>query len=163
MQRPVNEEVLAALDTERAKLATKANLTETLDITGTWTADAADPAFTALLGYGWSDVENWGAWTDGEEAHLRIPAPHGRKWRATLVGDVYGPSGKVRVGVGPGNTPVDYVLADPTGPLALVVESAGNHQEVRLHLPEAHSPVNDGLSDSRFLGFGLRELTIELS
>ncbi len=117
LQRPVNEEVLAALDTERAKLATKANLTETLDTTRTWTADAADPAFTALLGYGWSDVENWGVWTDGEEAHLSIPAPHGRKWRATLVGDVYGPSGKVRVGVGPGNTPVDYVLADPDRPL----------------------------------------------
>ena len=163
LQRAVHEDVLAALDHERAKLETRAALTATLEDAGTWTADANDPAVIALLGYGWSDVEPWGVWTDGQEAHLRIPARSGRQWRTTLIGDVYGRSGEVCVGAGPGHSPVDYVQPDPTGTVTLVVESDGNQDEVRLHIPDARSAVDDGLSDPRFLGFGLRGLHIEVS
>ncbi len=161
LQRPVHEDVLRALDDERARLAHRSELATTIDDAGTWTTEIAEDGFASLLGYGWSDIEPWGVWTDGEEARLRIPAPPGRKWRATLVGEGYGRSAEIRIGAGPGSMPVKYVKA-AASPLTLVVESDGSHNEVKLHLPDARSPVDDGLSDTRLLGFGLHSLTVDL-
>ena len=111
LQRPVHEDVLRALDDERARLARRSELATTIDDAGTWTTEIAEDGFASLLGYGWSDIEPWGVWTDGEEARLRIPAPPGRKWRATLVGEGYGRSAEIRIGAGPGSMPVNYVEA----------------------------------------------------
>ena len=107
LQRPVHEDVLRALDDERAKLAHRSELATTIADAGTWTTGADDAGSPPSSGYGWSDVEHWGVWTDGEEARLRIPAPPGRRWRATLVGEGYGRSAEIRIGAGPGRMPPD--------------------------------------------------------
>jgi glycosyltransferase involved in cell wall biosynthesis len=163
LSRPIHEAVLGAIDLERTNALLRDDMTTQLLEGDVLTVEAADDRGTALLGYGWSHTEPWGVWTDGLEATLRIPAPPDRKWRATLLGQVYGTSGPVRLGHGTGHTPLSYTVADPGDQLIVVVEADGGEEVVRLDLADARSPEADGVSsDRRVLCFGLRNLAVEL-
>jgi glycosyltransferase involved in cell wall biosynthesis len=164
LQRPVHEDVLDALQEERLNFELRAELGRKLHREGVLTTRAGDKAWAALLGFGWSDAEPWGVWSDGGEARLRVPAPKGRGWRATLVGRVFAPDGRVRVRAG--TTRQDMVNAEFSGGehVKLNVESSGSADHVLLHLPDARAPLTTGASaDTRMLGFGLEDVRVDLT
>jgi hypothetical protein len=59
---------------------------------------------------------------------------------------------------------MQYTRISAAEPVHLTVRStSGTAESVRLDLPDARAPIDDGLSeDSRSLGFGLSRLVIEL-
>jgi glycosyltransferase involved in cell wall biosynthesis len=163
LQRPVNEDVLRALEAERIRARTRSDLGAELQDAGRLSLDATAPTGEALLGYGWSKVEDWGVWTDGGEARVHVPAPPGSSWTMTIEGPAFGDSEVARVRYCAGTGPVLETTV-PTGtPGAVVVGSDGRATTIRLLLPDAVAPEMIGISaDPRVLGFGLQHIDIEL-
>ncbi|HET9258815.1 MAG TPA: glycosyltransferase [Acidimicrobiia bacterium] len=163
LERPVNEDVLGALQQERINLELRAELEDRLDRQGAVILSLDDEALSAILGFGWSDVEPWGVWTDGGEARLRIPAPAGRAWRATLAGRVYAPNGPVQIGVGSGRHQMTHSWHEGES-VRLVVEGSGSEGHLLLDLPDASAPLSNGVSDdSRMLCFAVTEVRVDLT
>ena len=164
LERPVHQEIVRAIQFERKTAGERFELRDHLATNHELTVDVGDERLMALLGYGWSNPESWGVWSDGEHATIRIPAPAGTAWEAILHGHPYAPRGPVRVGIGAESGSLDYTEVQPGEPLSLTARARGQSRPlVQLHLPAARSPVADGLSqDSRVLGFGLTHLGFSL-
>ncbi len=164
LERPIHLAVLGALAQEEARAQTRADLQLRLEQGDSLTVAINEEEGEAFLGFGWSATESWGVWSDGGRATLRIPAPPGRSWRAYLLGQVYGTTDAVPFSFGTPNGPLLRVEAQPNQDVSIVVESDGEDDVVRLELPWARSPKEDGASeDERALGFGLMRLTVELT
>jgi hypothetical protein len=162
LQRPVHEDVLAALETERARGTLRGELATELERNGSLTLNAAEVSSGGLLGFGWSELEPWGIWTDGGTATLEIPAPSQREWQAVLSGRLLSSSEPFTVGYQVGNGPLSEVRCGPDR-AEITLESKGEGNLIRLHLPDAKSPSELGLSDDdRLLGFGLVGLWVQL-
>ena len=106
LQRPVHEDVLRTLEAERIRAQIRRDLGAELQDAGRISLDAAAPRGGALLGYGWSTVEDWGVWTDGGEARVHVPAPPGSSWTMTLEGRAFSDSELARVRYCAGTGPV---------------------------------------------------------
>jgi hypothetical protein len=143
----------------------RVEMAEQLTQRGALGLDAASQEGEALLGYGWSVPEPWGVWSEGAAATLRVPAPPGSSWRARVEGRVHAPHESVQIGAGSGFSTMKYAEIEPGDSLALTIDSErGDDRFLRLHLPNARAPIEDGLSeDSRQLGFGLTRLEFELT
>ena len=120
-----------------------------------------------LLTAGWSTPEDWGTWSLGPQAKLRLPLG-GRTgfWRVVISGKAFGRPDTwvpVHVRVGQESDSVEWVL-----PANIIVQNeieldcAGTDITLRLGLPEAISPKELGLgADLRKLGFGLLSIDLE--
>jgi hypothetical protein len=139
-------------------------MTERLAQNGSVEIEAASQEGEALLGYGWSIPESWGVWSEGMGTTLRVPAPPGSTWRATVEGRVHAPNGPVQIGIGVDLTSMHCTEIASRNPVHLTVLSTARSADlIRLDLPDARAPIDDGLSeDSRKLGIGLTRLTFEL-
>jgi acyl-CoA synthetase (AMP-forming)/AMP-acid ligase II/acyl carrier protein len=120
-----------------------------------------------LLVVGWSTPENWGTWSLGPHAKLRLPLS-GRTgvWRIVISGMVFGrpdSMAPVHVRVGQESDSLEWVLpANVVVQNEIELDCRGTDITLRLSLPKAISPRELGLGpDSRKLGFGLVSLDIE--
>ncbi len=129
---------------------------------------AGDPS-TVLLESGWSTPEDWGVWTDGVSARLRLPICDGARWRVALTG--YGFVGgylhersiAVRAGE---QVLAKWIYAEdlPCFVKEFEVEGDGCGEGLALafDIPSAISPAEAGCSaDTRRLGLGLQSIEIE--
>ena len=160
----IHPEIRLSLDRELAAVEQRANLRAELLEEGSVSVFVDDTTQQALVGYGWSVTETWGVWSDGGEATIRIPAPRGSSWRATIEVRVYAPGGVARVGYSQDRLAARYLDAPGDEPLSFTVESQPDTESlVRFHLPDARAPRDDALSkDARKLGIGLTRIEIEL-
>ncbi len=120
-----------------------------------------------LLVVGWSTPENWGTWSLGPQAKLRLPL-RGRTgvWRIVISGKAFGRPGSmapVHVRIGQESDSLEWVLpANVVVRNEIELDCRGTDITLRLSLPEAISPRELGLgADSRKLGFGLVSLDIK--
>jgi GT2 family glycosyltransferase len=126
----------------------------------------------AILGAGWSVPEDWGVWSNGRSAVLRLPIPDGGgEWRVALHGSGFvhglaaGESRGIVVRVG-GGVIADWKCA-PEAPAVcatFVVAAAGASDGVALELdfPNAVSPAElGGNDDNRLLGLALERVAFE--
>lgn len=164
LERPVHEEVLRAIRQERDAVGERAELSRRLTKEGFVTMATDSPAVKSILGFGWSNPESWGTWTDGEFATLRIPVPPGRPWQIQIRGIAFPESGSVRIGHGWSLNSLEYQTFEGHEPVQLSLDTmtgTGNETLV-LHLPSATSPNAVGIStDDRVLGFGLTGVVIK--
>jgi hypothetical protein len=162
LQRPVQREVLAALEVERTKAGRRHELAIDLIRNGGFELDAAAVVDGGLLGYGWSALEPWGIWTDSGAATLVIPAAPQSDWQAVLSGRLIKSGQPFTVGYQVGDSaPTEVGFSSDEA--RITVESNREGNVIRLHLPDAKTPSEMGLSnDERLLGFGLVGLSVRL-
>jgi len=119
-----------------------------------------------LLVTGWSSAENWGIWSDGPFATLRLPVSgDGGTWRATIVFIAFGRErAEVTVSVDDDSASLSTVWSVPAQQAVekeLHVESQFRDVILRFSLPNAMSPFQLGVSsDRRLLGIGLISLDL---
>ena len=128
---------------------------------------------TALLAKGWSTPEDWGVWSDGPSARLRLPLPgDGREWRLALFG--YGLTAGLAPGegrtitarIGP-DTLARWVctVEAPTivGELTLQARAGSNGPPwLDFDFPDSVSPAELGCNaDQRRLGLALERIILE--
>jgi len=125
---------------------------------------AGDAGIDLLLD-GWSFAENWGTWSDGPRAGLRLPI--GRKrglWQAAIALRAFGKDGVVQVEMSvpsSAGVTVARVAANRDVRVELRVESDGNDMDLRFAFPAAASPKSLGHGDDmRELGIGLLSMDL---
>jgi len=120
---------------------------------------------TSYLNKHWYDRESWGIWSDGKNADLSIPIPHGKPKSLILIVNVLStplhPQQTVEVWIDqkfyqqvvfntPSETTIEIHLSD----------SVDDHKQINIEFrtPNSVSPITAGLSltDNRILGIGLR-------
>jgi hypothetical protein len=123
------------------------------------------PAVTNLI-FGWSGPEEWGTWSDGPRAKLRLPVGdrYGR-WRAILTCNAFGADDRpvsvyVRIGFNAGE--VKWELpANTIAKKEIELECTGSDIALQFSLPDAISPQRLLLSgDRRQLSLGLIAMEI---
>ncbi len=163
LERPVARGIIDGLEYQKQAFEELEVIADSLSNLGTVTLEMGQGVGTCLLGYGWSNPEPWGVWTESDEATLNIPAPPGRKWEALLTGRALGSEGTWTIGSGTEDGRVRYQSFELPTRIEVAVHSDGTAGSIRLELPSATSPSSLGLSsDTRFLGFGLEQLQISL-
>ncbi len=162
--RPIHPEITAALLAYKNLNAEFQRMKRRLAEEGSLAIGASEGRAGPVLGFGWSHEEPWGVWTDGGEASIRVPAPAGSSWRATLEGRVYAPNGPVRIGIGVGENEMTYLEVNRVESLTeTVMADARDGDTIRLYLPDARSPTTTAHAvDQRALGIGLTRLDIRL-
>jgi len=119
-----------------------------------------------LLVTGWSSAENWGIWTDGPFATLRLPVSgHRGTWKANITFTAFGKQGtEVTVNVDDDSASLCTmwsVAAQQVVQKQLHVESRFTDVILQFSLPNAMSPFQLGVStDRRLLGIGLISLEL---
>lgn len=133
---------------------------------------AAGSPGTALLCQGWSTPEEWGVWSDGPTARLRLPILRdGGIWRVVLHGRglvdglAKGKSRSIVARIG-GKMVAQWAYsarsAQVVGELTLTGLDGSRGNYVDLDFPDAVSPMQLGLnSDSRRLGLALEKIVLE--
>jgi hypothetical protein len=127
-----------------------------------------DPGIDLLI-TGWSTAEDWGIWSDGPLATLRLPVSGNRgKWKANITFRAFGKQGtEVTVNVN--------ALDDSESPSAIWSVPANHTVQKELHgesgctdvvlqfaFPNVASPFQLGISaDRRLLGIGLISLDLD--
>ena len=165
LERPVHPEIRRSLEGELAAVEERGAIAARLRNNGFVTIIIDARARQPLLGYGWSTLEPWGVWSDGEEATIRIPAPDGTSWRATIEARVFAPRRVTSVGYTQDRLPFQYLDMPADRPLIVTLDSEQNARNlVRFHLPNARAPRDEEMSDdSRKLGIGLTRIKVELT
>jgi len=127
---------------------------------------------TALLDRGWSTPEDWGVWSDGPTARLRLPLPcDGRTWTISVQGyalvdeRAQRPEQDIVTRVGPDTVACwtatlsapaisgEFMLTTPQDPAPLFTD---------FDFPDAVSPAELGRNDDhRRLGLALEKIVIE--
>lgn len=145
LERPIHPLVLEALAAERERA-------EQLRTPG--------PPMEALLGRGWAAPEDWGTWSVGEHATVELGGARAAG-EVRLEGQVFAPDGPVRVGWSlDGVSPAFVEIASGDRAVIAAPVPAGM-RSLHLHLPDAVSPVDGGVSaDTRRLSFGLEAFTL---
>jgi hypothetical protein len=117
-----------------------------------------------MLAFGWSVPENWGTWSNGPIAKLRLPGQgkYGR-WRVEVVFNVFGRDGEqkpVGVRIGYSGPELDWHIATNTVVQQQVdVGFVGEDVTLRFSMPGAISPMElNKVLDLRRLGIGLVEM-----
>jgi glycosyltransferase involved in cell wall biosynthesis len=119
-----------------------------------------------LLVTGWSSAENWGTWSDGRFATLRLPVSGYRgAWKANITFTAFGKEGtEVRLKVGDDSASPSIMWTVPAQRVVqkeLHVESQLTDVTLQFSLPNAISPFQLGVStDRRLLGIGLISLNL---
>jgi glycosyltransferase involved in cell wall biosynthesis len=120
-----------------------------------------------LLITGWSIAENWGIWSDGPLATLRLPTS-GRcgTWRATVAFTTFGKQGtKVTVSVVDDSESLSTIWSVPANQSVqkqLDFESRRTDVVLQFSFPKVLSPFQLGISaDRRLLGMGLISLSLD--
>ncbi len=131
----------------------------------------AGAAAAHLLTSGWSTPEDWGTWSDGPQAEIRIPASaHIRAIRLEAMALVAPQHPRQTVAVRINDRAVStFVLGEPTGnilEIAVPEEARGPSTadgvlRLRLIFHNAARPVDLGLSDDRrTLALGVQTLSV---
>lgn len=169
--RPVHPDIKAAINAQQSMRSLLEGVGKRLARDGSVDLDVrAGGDGLAVLGSGWSAVESWGVWTDGEHATIRLPITRSGRWRVVLTGHHYaGPAPDCRQRAqlcwrcratdawrreifAPGaNLELELDIDDPD-------PDAG--EPLQLQLPDSVFLPNLGLSDARQLGFGLEQIRI---
>lgn len=163
--RPVHPVVHQQLEEERAFAQWRAAARKRIAAEGTLRIEPASDGFAAVLGYGWSRIEPWGVWSDGDEASLRLPIPAGAGAEVLLFGRVFGVQRPFRVEWsvrGRDAMQVQELSARSEIELRLQIEPALDAGcSLELGFPDAVSPLETGLSsDPRRLGIGLARIEL---
>lgn len=171
---PVHPNIEAALDAIAQGVRTRRELGERLRREGRLNlAIQSSGEVESLLESGWSSLETWGVWNDGDEATLCLPpARKGEKLRVRLTGSHFAdprqPANKpVHIGwrLG-GNGPVQTttVRAGEQTTVQLAIPADGNSgvpcERLHLQFPNAVFLPDTGITDQRKVGFGLRQIEI---
>jgi glycosyltransferase involved in cell wall biosynthesis len=119
-----------------------------------------------LLITGWSAAEDWGIWSDGPFATLRLPiSEHRGIWRANFTFTTFGKQGtEVTVNVGGDLESLLTTWSVPTNQTVqkyLQLDSRCTDVVLQFSFPDASSPFELGISgDRRRLGIGLISLDL---
>lgn len=144
LERPVHPRVTAVLAAERERAAA---------------LRSGDVPLGARLGWGWHDLEPWGAWTRGEHASVELGAWPGGV--LSLEGRAFAPLGPVRVGWSLDGDEPRFTPLGAGDRLALEIDVPAGARRVHLHLPDALSPVQAGVSaDPRVVCVGLERVGV---
>ena len=133
---------------------------------------AAGEPGTTLLEEGWSSPEDWGVWSDGTRATIRLPLLKINeawllKFRAHGFTEGMGTSEARSVTVLiPGSPPTQWNFAKSNSnywsEIDVIVSPGRRGAPVEFHLPGVTSPTALGLADDlRLLGIALESLVIE--
>ena len=162
LERPVHPVIPRSLLAEREAVEKRSELRRRLERREV-PVELKSSELAAVLGYGWSTHEPWGVWTDGEEATLRLPLPAGREWMIRLEGRPFPEHEPVRIGHAFDGSDLAYTTLQTGQPVEASIEPTSEGDTLfRLHLPDAASPHDIGISsDKRHLGFGLTILKIQ--
>jgi hypothetical protein len=112
---------------------------------------------TTLLARGWSNPETWGTWSDGRSASILIPGfsvpPHSMGLAiSTYVVDAGHPL-EVRISSESGLTLWQGMVKEPILEFPIPL---GGLKRLDLRIANPHSPSEQGSSDTRMLGLGLK-------
>jgi Glycosyl transferase family 2 len=164
LDHPISKAILDAMSAERSQVDRRSDFARVLTEERTLTIDFSIESSWSLLGAGWNTPENWGVWSDAQEVSIRVPVAGTVPWRGRLTGRVFPDTRSVRIGSAVGDRPFDYVEVAARDPVKLTLESsAATPSVIRLHLPDASSPLDEGISeDGRLLGVGLERITLDL-
>jgi glycosyltransferase involved in cell wall biosynthesis len=127
----------------------------------------AEEPGTMLLESGWSTPEEWGVWTDGFSARMRLPITDGAVWRVKLSGHGFVRGDALRVVARAGEKTVaswSCMEDDSSFAAEFEVQGADSPEGLLLDLdtPNAVSPAELGLStDGRRLGIGVKSILLE--
>jgi hypothetical protein len=121
-----------------------------------------------LLITGWSTAENWGIWSDGPLATLRLPVADNRGiWKVSITFRAFGKQGTVvtvNVNVLDDSESLSAIWSVPanhTAQKALQVESRCADVVLQFSFSNVSSPFQLGISaDRRLLGIGLMSLDL---
>ena len=122
-----------------------------------------------LLGSGWSVAEDWGTWSDGPRAALRLPVGGKRgTWKAAIAFRAFGKQGTdVPVDVTVDCTSETFTWSLPANTIVqkeLSLEPRSGDVVLTFGCPQATSPLQLGFSDDRRrLGIGLISLDLNQS
>jgi glycosyltransferase involved in cell wall biosynthesis len=122
-----------------------------------------------LLLTGWSTAEDWGTWSDGPLATLRLPVSAGSgTWNANITFRSFGQDGTevtISVNVLGGRETLSAIWTIPANHIVekeLRVASRCADVVLEFSFPNASSPLQLGISDdSRRLGIGLISLDLD--
>jgi hypothetical protein len=120
-----------------------------------------------LLITGWSIAENWGIWSDGPLATLRLPTSgHCGTWRANIAFTMFGKQGtEVTVSIVDDSESLSAIWSVPANQTVqkeLEFESRRTDVVLQFSFPNALSPFQLGISaDRRLLGIGLISLSLD--
>jgi GT2 family glycosyltransferase len=121
-----------------------------------------------LLISGWSTAENWGIWSEGPVATLRLPiAGYRGIWKVNVTFRAFGRQGTevtVNVNVHDDSEPLSAIWSVPANhnaQKALQVESRCKDLVIQFSFSDVSSPFQLGISaDRRLLGIGLISLDL---
>lgn len=167
---PIDNRVATCLSQQQQAEKLRQSWHDELKATGQLTLDIHEESQgTSLLGYGWSQLEPWGVWTEQPTATLRLPALPKGQWHLRMSGNHLGhaelsearvlwstseggPWTEARV---PTNTPVEIDIH-------CQVSQANSETQIHLQLPDAFVPREHNVcDDARFLGWGITGIQLQ--
>ncbi len=154
IQRSLSRAAVAA--TQRRQLVDQLLRDERLII------DQHSDELPLFLGSGWSAIEEWGVWSDGDEATLLLPLPPDGRWSIQLFGRHFD-------GLRPDSAQVRWMLPNgasetvtlPTGLEAHIEIITESTAKVKLAFPDAVNLPDVGIPDARRIAFGLSRIMIQ--
>jgi hypothetical protein len=135
-----------------------------LNVSFTNTMDIRNTPYLSAKGF--SGPENWGRWTDGNQAAIMILLPDSLKNKAVRIElPLVHVLGEQRVIPSLNNRALPELRLDKPETLVFLAteaETATGRLTLAFDLPDAKSPASLGISaDTRMLGIGFKELNIE--
>jgi hypothetical protein len=127
-----------------------------------------------LLGVGWSDIESWGVWSDGQRSELFLPLSGevSRPVRISIHGQLFHPPRRLRILIEHDSlilfeheaTIEGEALALELGPITLPADVSSIRLRTIFAIDHCGSPAELGLNaDIRKLGFGLYRIEISVA
>lgn len=126
------------------------------------TGEAIVGAKGARLISGWSDLEQWGVWTDGRRAKIEFDAPLPGRFLLLIEGYGYGPNAGRQLLLHVGDATSEVTLPAQTGEMRVSVDNAKGARVIEFEIPSPTQPSALGSSkDNRHLGLALVKLRVE--
>ena len=126
------------------------------------TGEAIVGAKGARLISGWSDLEQWGVWTDGRRAKIEFDAPLPGHFLLLIEGYGYGPNAGRQLLLHVGDATSEVTLPAQTGEMRVSVDNAKGARVIEFEIPSPTQPSALGSSkDNRHLGLALVKLRVE--
>ncbi|QFU74343.1 glycosyltransferase family 2 protein [Halioglobus maricola] len=157
LERPVHPAVLEGIADAREALRAIEDLDQLITNHGQSTITGEAISATGLLGYGWSHQEDWGVWTNADEATMHLPKSASR---VEIKGSTFPKDRPSRVVVKTGEGPAITIEVRAGENTEFLVDlEPGHTSKISFGLPDATSPAAEGVSDDqRHLGLGIEQV-----
>ena len=159
--RNVDERLAVALNAESRMIAARGGISEQIEAIGTSTVSpmADRDRFHAVLGTGWSGIEEWGVWSDGPAAQIILPETERGLATVAITAVCFGESGSRIVDIGIDDRETQPYEVDASG-THITVELPAEAICLTIRPRNPLSPRHAGMStDERLLGIGLQLAT----